>query len=173
MKLLTVIFLTYYIISLKNQNTWILKPFKKIYEEVSNYISNEKLSDKLVKNYFDKILKVYADNNEATYMKNVAIGFLGILLYIIFMIMEFIYIIKAISVLGASKYITICYLIFWILILLKSLWQSKRNIKINKADGEVVIEAFNKCFNFSIQQFVINLVDVAYFGYMFYILFIL
>lgn len=171
MKLLTVIFLTYYIISLKNQNTWILKPFKKIYEGVSSYISNEKLSDELVKNYFDKILKVYADDNETTYMKNAAIGFLGILLYIIFMIMEFIYIIKATSVLGASKYITIGYLIFWILILLKSLWKSKN--KINQTDGEVVMETFNKSFNFSIQQFVINLVDVAYFGHMFYILFIL
>lgn len=160
MKILTVTFLIYYIVKVFRQKGWLVNSLIGMYDllpkdlkisEVKTYVNNLKGKDK--DEYGKQSVKM--------------VGLL--LLAIIFGIIEFIYVVK-VTAFNCSKIITVGYLIFWILILIKSIISSKAQ---NSKKDITIAEGLVKLKRYKISQMLINLVDVAYFGYIFYILFIL
>lgn len=159
MKILTVIFLVYYIVKVFKQRGWLQNSMVKMCEMLPQNVKAseaEKCTDKLSK-------------DELTNIGKETCKLFGILvLYIIFILTEFIYVIKATSM-NCNKVVVVGYLIFWILILIKGMIQNKRN-KVKK--DITIVEGVIKLKKYKISQMLINLVDVAYFGYMFFVLFI-
>lgn len=160
MKALTVIFLAYYIIKIFKQKGWLHTSSIGVYKFLPTDL---KISE--MKNYMDGL----STDDNVEFAKSI-FKFTGVLLlYLVFLFIEFIYIIKSTSI-QCNKVVVIGYLIFWILIFIKNMIGTKRNR--NKTIALTVGEGVNKLNKYSISQMLANLVDVSYFGYMFFALFI-
>lgn len=141
MKVLTVLFLIYYIYQLFRQGGFMATSLKKYYNTLPK--------DTLHRDAFEGDIGTQGVQTVMACM-----------LYLIISVIEFIYVIIA------TKYgsFTIAYLGFWIFVLLYG--------QIKKPNNNATIEeAINKLNKFRIRQFIYNVVDVAYFGMMFYVLF--
>lgn len=147
MKVLTVLFLIYYIYQLFRQGGFLKTSMLKLYELLPK--------DSLQKNMFDNT------NDKEVYAQGIK-TIMTIVLYLIVAVVEFIYIIIA------TKHgsFAVAYLVFWIFVLL---YAQLRKSNVNNLTIEESKSILNK---FSVRQFIYNVVDVAYFGYMFYILFL-
>ena len=144
-KFFTIIFLVYYIFRVLKPS-FMVNTFNKLSDDMKA-LNNAK---------DDKGKKKIAENR--------IIAILGrlFLLYIFAIpltIAEVIYIFSAVQY--GSKIITIGFIIWYFLLLIMGIIKSK----LNK-------ERFEKIKKFSFKRVFINLIDVAYFGYMYYILFL-
>lgn len=160
MKVLTVIFLVCYIVKVFRQKGWLHNSLIGVYDllpkdlkvsEMKTYVNNLKGKDK--------------DEYDKQSVKMVGL----LLLAIIFGIIEFIYVIK-VTAFNCNKIIVVGYLIFWILVFVERIISSKAQ---NSKKDITIAESLVKLKRYKISQMLINLIDVAYFGYIFYILFIL
>ena len=144
-KFFTILFLVYYIFRVFKPS-FMVNTFNKLSDDMKA-LNNAK---------DDKGKKKIAENR--------IIAILGrlFLLYIFAIpltIAEVIYIFSAVQY--GSKIITIGFIIWYFLLLIMGIIKSK----LNK-------ERFEKIKKFSFKRVFINLIDVAYFGYMYYILFL-
>lgn len=143
MKVLTPLFLVYYIYQLFSQHK-MLRSFNKRYE-------GEK--------WIELTEKAKADVSIVWDMlKLIGLSFIHIL--IIFPV-EFIYICNSFTV---NKTVALAYLVLWLVILFKGIIKFKLN-KNKKKD--YVLPS-----NWKLSTFIINVIDVLFFGYMFYMLMI-
>lgn len=149
MKILTILFLTYYIIKVFNQNFMA----KSIKEFMNKLGSNKEKGELLTQQDIQEFLK--DKDNISLLFKSIG----ALIIVLILNVLEFFYIFFALQY--GNKLITVSYIIFWFMILFFGLIKGK----INK--GKVT-----KVKKFSLLQLLIFIIDVAYFGYMYYILFL-
>lgn len=149
MKILTILFLTYYIIKVFNQN-FMAKSMKEFTNKLA---SNKEKGELLTQEDTEEFLK--DKDNISLLFKSIG----ALIIALILSVLEFFYIFFALQY--GNRLITASYIIFWFVILFFGLIKGK----INK--GRVT-----KFKKFSLMQLLISIVDVAYFGYMFYILFL-
>lgn len=144
-KFFTIIFLVYYIFRVLKPS-FMVGTFNKLNEDFKNFnnAKDDKEREEIVINRIAAIL-----------------GRLVLLCITIIplTIAEVIYIFSAVQY--GSKIITIGFIIWYFLLLIIGIIKSK----LNK-------ERFEKIKKFSFKRVFINLIDVAYFGYMYYILFL-
>lgn len=146
-KFFTILFLVYYTVKLFKQNIFmegIAKNIVKISKELKTSNSKE---------IFDKL----KENGDMDTIAKYCLTSCFILLPII--VAEFFYIFFATQY--GNKLITIGYLVWWFTLFIVGIIKNKLNK--NKEF---------KYVKFSIWRFFICLIDVAYFGYMYYILFL-
>lgn len=144
MKFLTIIFLTFYITKLFTG----FKDIKKLMIKTNKIVNSDEKVD------YSKL----NDENLWTIVKFV-IPSIGIL---VLQIVVFFYIFFATS--HGNTYITIGFVIFWLLLLAKGLLKNKKK--------GLTDEECDKILKFSFKEKLIDIIDIAYFGYMFFVLFI-
>lgn len=146
-KFFTILFLVYYTVKLFKQNIFmegIAKNIVKISKELKTSNSKE---------IFDKL----KENGDMDTIAKYCLTSCFILLPII--VAEFFYIFFATQY--GNKIITVGYLIWWFLLLFIGIIKNKFNE-----------DKFKKIKKFSFKRIFINIIDVTYFGYMYYILFL-
>lgn len=144
-KFSTIIFLLYYIFRVFKGN-FMVETINKLNEDFNNFnnAKDDKEREEIVINRIGAMLGRFT---------------LICLVTIPLTIAEIIYIFSAVQY--GNKFITIGFIIWWFLILISGIIENKLNK--NK---------FAKIKEFSFTRLFIHIVDVAYFGYMYYILFL-
>lgn len=143
MKFVTILLLIWYFIKLINQN-FLMKDIKKI---------NNTVIDKS-KEEIAKLLQEYE------FVETLLKSILALIINLSVSVIEIFYILSAVQY--GDKNISLVYLAFWMAILLGGIVQYKLRGKEKRPSK-----------NFSLLQWIINLVDFAYFGYMYYVLFLM
>lgn len=163
-KFLTIIFFTYYLINLFKQNSIMRGAFKDYTEEIKAVII-KKNSTNLTK-------------EDKTVPSSTIFG-LFLLFYLLFQFIEFVYVIVALGH-DPYKYPSFAYLVFWILILVKLAIGKKTFSPVNdlsKYSVEGAIDELDKFKDslgkFNFKGLLQTLVDISFFTYMIYILFLL
>lgn len=144
-KFFTIVFLLYYIFRVFKSD-FMVDTFNKLNEDLKafNYAKDDKEKEQIVKTRLVNILGRFA---------------LITIIVIPLTIAEVIYIFSAVQY--GNRIITIGFVIWYFLLLAIGLVKNK--IKKNK---------FAKIKRFSFGRLFVNIIDVAYFGYMYYILFL-
>lgn len=158
MKFLTVIFLVYCIVKVFKQKGWLHNSFIKFYELLPMDLKDSDVAEYLKDN----------DNKELNVQILKILGWF--ILDIILIIIQFSYVIRATSY-SCNKAITLGYLVFWMLMILR-ITMSVIKTK-NKNKRNTVAESLVKLKKYRISKLLTALLSLAYFGYMFFILFIL
>lgn len=145
MKFLTVLFILYYTFELFNQSKFIRKYIVKY-----KGLTDEEYSDKIKDELSDK------DTLKQTFK------FIGLILLIGFIppVVEIVYIAFAFQY---ADMVTLAYLLFWLSVFTMGRYRSK------KVKGKFLLN--ENIGKYSIRQMFIHIIDLSYFVYMFYILF--
>lgn len=160
MKLLTVFFIIFTIYALFNQKGILGNQLVKTY---NIFPQDYKISS--LNSYIDEL----RNKNDSKTLQNL-LGQIGLTIviligYLILFLIEFIFIVKLTSVGGI---ISVIYLIFYIANILLVSFQTKKTNNKNTTIKEFI----NDFSKFKIKTFIVNLIDLAYYTYIFYLLFI-
>lgn len=157
MKILTILFLVYYIVKVFRQKGCAYRSFINLYEL-------------LPKDLKESDIDKYITDNKS---KELNIQFLKVfgwfILSVLLMIIQFSYVVGATSY-NCNKIITLGYLALWISMILRIIISLIRNK--NRSKRNTIAEELVKMKRYKISKLLSNLIGVSYFGYMFFILFI-
>lgn len=154
MKVLTVLFLVYYIYLLLNQQGFLGTSARKLMELLPSERDDEPL---------ETVFNEVVESEKTEVAKQGCLVMIATFFTFLLAVLEFIYIIIATNKGGM---IGVAYLILWIVLLLKSILKGKKNKDTN------ILKIKDNLNKFSVKLLVMNIIDLMYFGYMFYIFFI-
>lgn len=143
MKFVTILLLIWYFIKLINQN-FLMEGVKKI-------------NDTVIDKSKEELAELSQDYN---FLKLLCRSILSMIIYFSIATIEIFYILSAVQY--GNKNVSLAYLVFWLAVFLGGILQYKLRGKEKRPSKK-----------FSLLQWIINLVDFAYFSYMYYILFLI
>lgn len=163
LKLLTILFFLYYCAAIFTQHNLTKAYTVNCLNEVKEKILTRQ-NTKLENNDF----------LSSNFISLMIIGFSLMAMYLA----EFIYILCVIQY-DSNKYITIGYLVFWILMFIINKIQNKKQVQLTNmkdlsVEGAIkkIDESIIRASKTSIFHYIQKIIDASYFGYMLYILFI-
>lgn len=163
-KILTIVFFTYYLINIFKQHHLIMGVFSSYTDEIKEIILKKQTTNLST-----------SDKNTSSY---VLLGLL-LLIYFVFQFIEFVYVIIALGH-DPYKYPSFAFLAFWIIILVvgivkKDTFNPTGDLSKYSVDGAIEeLDKFKiKATKYQIKVLLQHLIDIAFFGYMIYILFLL